>query len=164
MTNVVLRAHAYKGRHADYDLLNGMCTAEGCAAQASEDAPVPLCPNHMRVAFAHYLISIEGRAAEVAELDMYEDEPTQAYRTSVLTTVGFVYFVRFSDRIKIGWSGNPGARLKNVPHDEVLAIIPGTMLDERKLHAAFARHRVVGEWFELNQDLLDFIADLTQPA
>lgn len=160
MTNVVLHAHAFKGRHADYDLLNHMCTVSKCKAHTEEDAPVPLCSDHMRIAFAHYLMSAEGMAAEVAEPDTYEEEPTQAYRTSVLTTMGFVYFVRFSDRIKIGWSGNPEARLKNVPHDEVLAIVPGTMQDERKLHAAFAHHRVTGEWFKAERDLVDFIADL----
>lgn len=164
MTNVVQRSGAFKGRHADYDLLNLMCCAESCKAQADEDAPVPLCPHHMRIAFAHFLMTAEGASAEVADPIDYEDDEQPVHDYATLNRLGFVYFVRFSDRIKIGWSGNPRGRFKNIPHDEVLAIVPGTMEDERQMHAMFARFRVTGEWFQAKRDLLDFIATLPSVA
>lgn len=164
MTNAIARPPT-KGSHLTVDHLDHVCCGQGCTMTVNDDAPVPLCTHHLRIAFAHVLMNAEHKAAEVADPIEYEDEAEQqtpTYRSSVLTTMGFVYFVRFSDRIKIGWSGNPTARLRNVPHDEVLAIVPGTMEDERQMHAMFARFRVNGEWFEAKRDLLQFIAALPQ--
>lgn len=70
---------------------------------------------------------------------------------------GYVYFIRFRDRIKIGYSENPNARLGNLPVEDVLAITPGTMADEHALHAQFAHLRTVGEWFETGEDLMRYI-------
>lgn len=157
----------YGGRSNPHDQLDRLCCAAGCKGSLTEDAPVPLCDDHMRIAFAHVLMDAEAMAATIATPAEYEDEApahTHDYRGASLTTIGFVYFVRFSDRVKIGFSANPAGRLKNIPHDEVLAIVPGTMADERGLHAQFARYRVTGEWFQADEDLLDFIAALPTAA
>lgn len=60
---------------------------------------------------------------------------------------GFVYFVRFDSMVKIGYSRHPRQRLQNVPHEEVLRIVEGSMADEKRAHLICAKWRVVGEWF-----------------
>lgn len=73
---------------------------------------------------------------------------------------GSVYFVRFGDRVKIGFSTDVRTRLVAIPHDEVLAVVPGTIRDEKRCHAAFADLRLTGEWFTAAPRLLDFAAAL----
>lgn len=68
-----------------------------------------------------------------------------------------MYFIRFRDRIKIGHSIDVRDRLRAIPVDQVLAVMPGTRLDERRCHAAFADLRVQGEWFRAEPRLLEFI-------
>jgi len=80
------------------------------------------------------------------------------------TRTGHVYFIRFRDRIKIGYSISPTSRIGQQPHDEVLAIMPGTLADEKRCHAAFAHLRENGEWFRPEPDLLAFIAQLGAEA
>jgi len=75
-------------------------------------------------------------------------------------TTSVVYYVRFGDRVKIGYSTNLDGRLKAIPHDEVLATEPGTIQDERARHAAFADLRVTGEWFRYEEPLVSHIAGL----
>ncbi len=72
-----------------------------------------------------------------------------------------VYFARFGDYVKIGFSSNPAHRLKAMttgvilPDDldpatpgELVMVIPFCRVrDERNLHQLFMRHRAAGEWF-----------------
>ena len=78
-----------------------------------------------------------------------------------------VYFIQPVDggRIKIGVSGNPEIRLRDLqtgsPVDlRIIALIPdaapGT---EPALHVRFAHARAHGEWFDPTPDLLDYIAE-----
>lgn len=156
-----------KGRHDAYDQLDRFCCTPGCKGDIAEDAPVPLCGDHMRIAFAHVLMGAERMSAEVVETVAQEAPTPKRQRVGArrLTTAeGYVYFIRFASRIKIGWSANPQVRLRHLPHDEVLAIVPGTLKNERQCHLAFAHLRVTGEWFQAESDLLDFIADLPKTA
>lgn len=75
-----------------------------------------------------------------------------------------VYFVRFSDRIKIGTTGNASQRLENLPIDEVLGVFRGDRRTEQMLHRRFAAHRVIRpdgigqtEWFQDHPDIRAFI-------
>jgi hypothetical protein len=77
---------------------------------------------------------------------------------------GYVYVIRFGDRVKIGFSTDPDNRMRALPHDEVLAVLPGTRLNERQMHVAFADLRITGEWFHLNDRILDFVADVKDAA
>lgn len=77
---------------------------------------------------------------------------------------GYVYFVKFADRIKIGFTTDVTTRMQSIPHDEVLGIFPGTRLNERQLHTAFADLRITGEWFQLDDRILDFVADVKDMA
>lgn len=74
--------------------------------------------------------------------------------------LGIVYYIRFADRVKIGYTTNLRQRLHNLPHDEVLATEPGTLQDERARHVAFADLRVTGEWFRYEEPLVSHIAGL----
>lgn len=55
-------------------------------------------------------------------------------------------------------AGYPFGRLR------VVALKRGHRREERLLHVRFRKWRMLGEWFELNQDLVDFIATLPRPA
>lgn len=73
-----------------------------------------------------------------------------------------VYFARFGDYVKIGFSSRPERRVREVRRDqivypgdfdhsldgELVLVVPFCrMRDERNMHMLFARHWVVGEWF-----------------
>ncbi|MBN6054537.1 GIY-YIG nuclease family protein, partial [Nonomuraea sp. RK-328] len=60
---------------------------------------------------------------------------------------GYVYFIGYTDRIKIGYSINPRIRFEVFRPDDVLLVLPGTMAHERALHELFKAHRIRGEWF-----------------
>lgn len=75
---------------------------------------------------------------------------------------GQVYYLRFGDRYKIGFTTNLKARLNSLPYDELLAVEPGSFKLERERHAMFASTRVEGqnEWFFASPHLLFHIATL----
>lgn len=79
-----------------------------------------------------------------------------------LTEQGFIYAIRFADRIKIGFSTNPRRRLGALPHDEVLGTMPGTRVEEAEAHARFVEHRHTGEWFYDHPDIRAWITENMQ--
>lgn len=68
-----------------------------------------------------------------------------------------VYYVSFADRVKIGYSRDFRTRLYNLPHDEVLAVEPGSRELERMRHRQFAPQRITHEWFRLDDALRSHI-------
>ena len=74
-----------------------------------------------------------------------------------LTEQGYVYCIRFADRVKIGFSTNPKKRLTALPHDEILGLMPGTRVDEAELHVKFMDYRHSGEWFYDNPAIREFV-------
>lgn len=68
-----------------------------------------------------------------------------------------VYYVQFADRVKIGHSRNFRTRLGNLPHDEVLAVEPGTRDLERLRHRQFVQQHITHEWFQLDDALRSHI-------
>ena len=81
------------------------------------------------------------------------------------TRLDVVYYLRAGDRIKIGTSANPRARLAQLNFDEVLAFERGTRVLEQRRHRQFAEHRIgVGEWFDVNDNLLAHIDGLRHGA
>lgn len=68
-----------------------------------------------------------------------------------------VYYVRFGDRIKIGYTRNLGQRLASIPHDELLTVEPGAVKVEANRHRQFATIRIVGEWFAAAPELIEHI-------
>jgi hypothetical protein len=73
--------------------------------------------------------------------------------------VEVVYYLRFRDRIKIGTSGNPRARLAQLRFDELLAFERGGRSTEHRRHLQFASHRFEGsEWFRSHDELAAHIS------
>lgn len=80
-----------------------------------------------------------------------------------------LYFATTGNYVKIGQSDNPTARVRQIqihcPEPVKLAgTMPGTQEDERAVHRLFHEHRVRGEWFRLEQPILDYIKDYTCQA
>lgn len=64
--------------------------------------------------------------------------------------VGYVYYIRINEHIKIGYAKDVTKRMRHYPPGSVLlAVEPGTMRDEKDRHAQFKPYLVRGnEWFE----------------
>lgn len=91
-----------------------------------------------------------------------ESENTPALPTDEDLPDGWVYFIRGGDFVKIGWSGDPDRRRDGLatgsPFElEVIGKVPGSVLDERAFHAAFAHLRANGEWFAAKPELIAFM-------
>lgn len=141
------------------------CVWPDCEA---EIGPVhaPLCIRHLTKAYRIY------RTSHLWMLDNAEDhsmskalqragkEPLKRIRK----TDGLVYFIRFGGLVKIGWTSDLDQRMKEVPNEEILGTVPGTMDDEKRCHIAFAHLRVKGEWFRPEPELMEFIADVVLAA
>ena len=80
-----------------------------------------------------------------------------------------IYFIRdrSSGLIKIGFANEPWKRLVKIQSDtpgvvEMLAIEPGGVIDEARLHRRFAACRSRGEWFFPAPELLAHIDTLAK--
>ncbi|NKX16177.1 GIY-YIG nuclease family protein [Brucella pseudogrignonensis] len=78
-------------------------------------------------------------------------------------TVGYTYFARSGDLVKIGFSKSVPKRLKSIstacPTEiEIIKIIPGTSQTERYFHTHFGSYRQKGEWFRLEGELAMFLS------
>lgn len=147
---------------------DSLCVAPKCMGSVLELAPVPLCPKHVRQTyeFGAALVSTQWATAVAEQHAEVRDRraianPLPDRSVHKADIPGYVYFIRFSDRIKIGWSAAPHRRIAELPFDEVLAIIPGTMQDERGYHFQFEHLRCKGEWFRAEHDLLAFVSQLS---
>lgn len=99
---------------------------------------------------------LEGRAL-VLEFDSFMPERSESY----------VYVVQagVDGPVKIGWTADARARLTSLAVDNaaplfVLAVAPGTMRQEKDLHAHFAAHRIRSEWYRPAPEILTFARDL----
>lgn len=82
---------------------------------------------------------------------------------------GFVYFIAHQRIVKIGFATDPDRRLAEIQYMSpvrltLMARYPGTMWEEQALHAHFAKLRLHGEWFRLQDDLEDFMWSVPTPA
>ena len=81
-----------------------------------------------------------------------------------------VYFIRSPQGVKVGYSDDVLARLKqlqtgNAARLEVLAIIPGASRDiEQEFHRLFAAFRLEGEWFKASGPVLRTVELIHQGA
>lgn len=80
-----------------------------------------------------------------------------------------MYFVQqgHDGPIKIGWAGNPGARLRELavgnPMDlHLVGALPGSVAAERAAQSRFADSHIRGEWFRPTPELLA-VARLSHP-
>jgi hypothetical protein len=130
------------------------CVIPECEAPPVPDAPLPVCLGHIRDAFAYYLRHADDLPHSTGR-DAYEIDRTN----------GWIYFARFGDIIKIGWSRTPVRRFGQLQPDAVMHYQPGTREQEQQLHAAFAHLLDHGrEWFRAEPDLIAFIGHLHSGA
>lgn len=127
------------------------CCFPNCRAALSTKVHLPLCDRHMVKVYR-----------EVASL-MGETRPAEPSRGVVAYAPsrprGTIYIVQFGDRIKIGYTTDMRTRMTAIPHDRVLATLPGTMSTEKALHHQFRHLHIKGEWFRAEGDLLAFAAE-----
>lgn len=82
---------------------------------------------------------------------------------------GWIYYIACTATMhcKIGFTaGDPIKRMRGLQTGApaplvLLAVHPGTMEDERKLHEQFAEHCVHGEWFAPSEQLLERVSLVT---
>lgn len=80
---------------------------------------------------------------------------------------GFVYFVRRANQIKIGYTGDPKKRIRDLElmggsgFDDVV-IRRGDRALEMEYHRQFANRRITGEWFAVCDEILTEM-DLLRP-
>lgn len=69
---------------------------------------------------------------------------------------GFIYALKAGAEVKLGFtSKSPARRIRQLQTGqalplELVALVPGTRLDERQLHARLRAARIRGEWFDAN--------------
>lgn len=83
----------------------------------------------------------------------------------VLTLRGYVYFLWVGSSVKIGFSEQPLRRIDNMNtalplQFDRIAIVRGTMRDERRLHRRFEAQHEKGEWFRATNRLNELIAEM----
>lgn len=135
--------------------------ASECNQFAVPGLPFRICRDHVHEAHLHWKDHNPEPEPE-ARVEVFIPERNLVPR--VETRQPFVYYIRFGDRIKIGYTLDVRGRLANLPHDEVLAIEPGPIDLERMRHQQFTAHRISskGEWFRMHPDLLAHIEMLVQ--
>ena len=79
---------------------------------------------------------------------------------------GFIYYAAHNDRVKIGFSKNPSARVwgfrTTIPGIGLLAVEPGTLELETERHAQFKKFWIELEWFKLDGALKDHVERLAK--
>lgn len=125
------------------------CCAPDCSAPSLEDAPFSICTAHYIEIARHW----DSQKADFRSLG----EKAPAVPEPALAPLGCVYFLRLGDRVKIGHTRDLRRRRREVPHDELLAAIPGGQETERDWHRRFDHLRWQGEWFAATPELLEAI-------
>lgn len=87
----------------------------------------------------------------------------KAVQWSFLNGISGVYFVGDAGLVKIGWSNDIGARLRNMETGRATSLeFFGVIEDagreiEAEFHSTYAAYRVRGEWFRLEGRLLEVL-------
>lgn len=133
---------------------SSMCAWPGCYLDIrGQEIRVPFCWQHARKIYIEVRDSIEATRHFMMQQANKVIEAEQQRQ-------GYVYFIQFQQQVKIGFSTQPQVRIASLPHDRVIAVIEGTMRDEKRCHAAFDHLRTVGEWFKAAPDLVKFAESL----
>jgi len=100
----------------------------------------------------NYLLECEGETGSLMPIEDFGPAPH----------LGYVYFIRTTEAIKIGYTKNTPSRFSNLQtsNPETLVFLGatrGTKEDERDLHQMFCHLQIRGEWFRVEEELLDYI-------
>ena len=137
-----------------------VCVWDGCGSDAHPHLTAPLCMDHAKKLTVQVMllttkdpkpVTTRKQIKQVADLHRM-DIPKERQ--------GLVYFIQFADRIKIGFTTDLPTRMRQLPHDKILALIPGAVSTERQLHRKFDAIRITGEWFANDPRLTDYIETL----
>jgi hypothetical protein len=84
-----------------------------------------------------------------------------------MSKLGYVYFIKSNDRVKIGKSKDVHERMiqlktSNPYKLELIGVIEGYGEKENELHEKFKKYRLHGEWFSLSKEILDFVQTSTK--
>ena len=78
--------------------------------------------------------------------------------------LSYVYFIEATgtDTIKIGTAGDPIGRMHDLqcgcPHKlSLLLVLAGDREREQHYHTTWNEHRIRGEWFRLDREILDYL-------
>lgn len=93
-----------------------------------------------------------------------KEDAEREQRLALRGVLGVVYYMRFGDRVKIGYTSDLRVRALEVPNDEVLAAEPGDYETERERHMQFKDLKVPAfkEWFRHEEVLMDHIAEVRE--
>lgn len=153
-------------------------TFGSCGKDVPDGAPVALCMGHLAAVWDYCQTRITQERLATAEqeaverkqrsLDLFFEglEEKLAVQREIAADPevddpeSVVYYIRFGDRIKIGYSRNLGQRLTELPYDELLAVEPGANRVESRRHEQFRVDHIRGEWFACSPALLAHIEDV----
>ena len=131
-----------------------VCTYMDCDATPHPHFGAPLCLPHAK------MIAVQSMTYALPP----EPERGEVSHYSKPATPGRVYVIQHGNRVKIGFTTQPTRRLADLPHDRVLALIPGDRRLESALHKKFQSIRTSGEWFEDHPELIAFAENLAKKA
>lgn len=139
---------------------DAFCCIPTCRAVPHPASPHPMCGTHIKEMYVFGQSLVDDRWTEAVREAVEATRPVPVIPPTN-DTAGYVYFVQIRGLIKIGYTTYPRARFKSLRPDRVLAVIPGTLTDEKRCHAAFA-HLLAErrEYFRPEADLLAFIEEM----
>jgi len=92
----------------------------------------------------------------------------RGHNVASLEMEGYVYYVNYGEKVKIGFSKNPWARLSDlrvaIPGAQLISTEKGTLQLEKDRHFQFREYRLEGEWFSYRDELLDHITKLLKSS
>lgn len=92
----------------------------------------------------------------------HKRETARLHRKGHDTSV--IYFIRFRDAVKVGTTQDLADRMAELPWEEILGVVPGGIHDEVKHHRKLAPYRIHGEWFELTEEVAEYIREVNALA
>lgn len=117
-------------------------------------------------------VEIDDRAIEIAAQYMRWERANRAEKSAQMDVEraqrraadearqSWVYFIRIGQLVKIGTTINLASRFSGLRPNEVLAILPGGLDEERAFHRQFADLRAGGEYFHPGPALQEHVLEL----
>ena len=137
---------------------SGECCHPNCDWPVSEKLSSPLCDRHSQNVYLAVKSLVDNLSPEAKVASQgYSNRPQSANYEQ-----GLVYFINKRGLIKIGFTTDLRGRVRGLGCrlEDVVGTMPGTMQDEKILHARFRHLCVGGEWFRIAPELVAFIGAL----
>lgn len=134
------------------------CVMPRCERPPATQLSEPICSHHARKVYAEVadLLASAGIDQHVASARPPRQASAMRNRAD---QAGLVYFARVGEHIKIGFTTNLPQRMRQLG-GQVLATMPGTRRDEKRMQMRFADHWVDGEYYRPAPALLEHIAGI----